>query len=243
MSADEPNLKAFGKILSFMRDLNSAFGNDHPDVNKYYTLCKKTTFDNTKAITKQVSIFYDYCNLNKGAIKQSSMKDLCDADIAYNEKFNFNVKKLLGKADKDTIKAVFDHLQVISVACNIENTEEIKTALIQKAASKPKKDLFTELMNDVQEDFASGAITSDNGISMQGIQNTIEDYKQSGKMEGLVEKISKMLGSGECSEEELMSGAFGMLQNVKEQAGDDPQMAGIMNMVTGLFGQMGSLGK
>ena len=78
-SSDEPNLKAFVKILNFMKELANAFGTEFPQVAKYYALCKKTTMDNTTAINKQNGIFSAYCESNKDAIKNANASALSEA--------------------------------------------------------------------------------------------------------------------------------------------------------------------
>ena len=237
-SSDEPNLKAFVKILNFMKELANAFGTEFPQVAKYYALCKKTTMDNTTAINKQNGIFSAYCESNKDAIKNANASALSEAPISYTEKFSFNLKAILEKSDKDTTKVIFTHLQVIS--CILNPDEELKTALTSKPA--PQKggadSIIKSLMDDVSSSFAQGD-SKEVDLSMSSINNKISEFKTSGKMIGFVEKIAKEIESGNCTENDIINQAASMLNQVKSEAGDDPQLSGVFNMIGGLLGSLG----
>jgi hypothetical protein len=219
MSFDEPNFKAFAKILSFMNDLKDCFGNDFPEITKYYSLVRKTKLDNHDAIIKQVKLFKEYYESNEEALKpDGDITKLNDDFIQYNDKFRFNLKTVIAKADKSTIATITKHLQVIY--CVIKPSEELKTSL---TTGKTKEDqlfnnLFSKVLNQGGPD-----ITNFANLQSTALYSDIE------------KEINEGVNSGELSIGNILGSAEGLFSKIKNDAGDDPSIAPMLNMVQGLL--------
>ena len=243
-TSDEPNFKAFGKILLFMKDLNSAFGSEYPDVAKYYTLCKKTTYDNHTAINKQNQLFADYCSCNQEAIKVGDLTQLTDTTISYTPKIGFSLKQIVAKADKPSIVSITKHLQYLHSLLN--GDMDAKQALV--ASSKPQplgkglenassaKGVFDQILGQLSETMEGKE------SSLTDINSTIQGMKTDGSIGNIAESISKGIMDGKYSEGDLLNEALRVFQNVQMEASSDPSTAGMMSMVGGLLKQaMGSM--
>ena len=224
-NVQEPNFKAFDKIQKFLRALKESFGDEFPEVTKYYYLCKKINFDNHKAIHFQNKIFSDYCEQNKEAIKNGKLEDLLDEPFVVNDKIQFNLKQIItkAKADDGTKKNIVKFLQYI-LYC-LEPDVQLKTAL----TSKSKEDqLFDNLLNKMTNKYSNTDSTN--------INDTFQDLASSGFMDEVKNTIGGGIQSGEIDPDKLLTNAFGMFQKIKGEI-NDPGLAGMMNMVEGLLSQ------
>jgi hypothetical protein len=220
MSIDEPNFKAFAKILSFMNDLKDCFGNEFPEITKYYSLVRKTKLDNHDAIIKQVKLFKEYYEANEEALKpEGDISKLNDDFIQYNDKFRFNLKTVMEKADKQTIATITKHLQVIY--CVIKPSDELKVSL---TSGKTKEDqLFNNLFNKV--------LSQGSDVNMSNLMN----LQNTGLYNDIEKEINDGVSSGELSIGNILGSAEGLFSKIKNDAGDDPSIAPMLNMVQGLL--------
>jgi len=113
----------------------------------------------------------------------------------------------------------------------------MKVALSKKKDSV--EDLFSGIMKDIETQIKPEMQTSDGKLTMSTLNDQIQNFKSNGNMLGVVDKISKKLAEGECSEQEILSHAGKLFAQVKSEAGDDPQMSGIFNMINGLLSSAG----
>ena len=240
---DEPNFKAFSKILCFVKELKECFGDKFPPVVKYYALCKKTSISNHAAIHKQVNIFGDYCFRNIEAIKGEHLESLITDDlISYNEKINFDLKQIMLRvADKTTQGVIFKHLKVILYL--IHPDKDLKTALTPLVATvapssflsidgeniSKEEALLSNLMAKMENKYANSELSN--------VNDALSDMKSSGIMEEITNTVGKGLDMGEIDINNLIKGAFGMFNKIKAQS-DDPQVSGMISMVESMLGNL-----
>ena len=244
-SVDEPNFKAFSKILCFIKELKECFGDKFPSVAKYYTLCKKTNISNHAAIYKHVNIFGDYCSRNIEAIKGEQLESLISDDIiSYNEKINFDLKEImLRAADKTTQGVIFKHLKIIlhliypdkelknALAVHATPTSSSSSSIIGVPVVGETKEeaLFSSLMSKMENKYGNSEIGN--------VNDALADLKNNGFMEEITSSVSKGLDNGELDINNLIKGAFGMFNKIKAES-NDPQIAGMMSMVESMLGQL-----
>ena len=247
-SVDEPNFKAFSKILCFIKELKECFGDKFPSVAKYYTLCKKTNISNHAAIYKHVNIFEDYCSRNIEAIKGEQLESLISDDIiTYNEKINFDLKEImLRAADKNTQGVIFKHLKIILHL--IHPDQELKNALAVHATPTSSSSSFSSsiigvpVVGETKEEALFSSLMSKmenkyGNSELGNVNDALADLKSNGFMEEITSSVSKGLDNGELDINNLIKGAFGMFNKIKSQS-DDPQVSGMISMVESMLGNL-----
>ena len=225
MSTTEPNFKAFSKILAFMNQLKDCFGNEFPEIVKYYSLLKKTGIDRTELICKHVDLFAVYCEQNKAAIKAGLMKNLNGDSVVFNDKIKFCLKTIVSKANALECETIAKHLQLIS--CLIHTDEDMKTALISStpSSSVTKEEAFFEsLIGNLEQKYE--------GQDVSNVGQVINDLKG----DGFLDQMSKKLESGDLDPQNVLKGAQKMFDKIKGQT-SDPALMGMMNMVQSLMNQ------
>ena len=221
---DQVNTKAFPKILSFLKELKDAFGDKFPELAKYYNLCKKTTFDNSFAINKQAQLFKDYCLKNQAAIKASKWDQLSTDDIEYNNKFSFNIRKVVASTkDVSTQQTIMKYLQVIM--CIVHPDEELKLALTSKSK---EEELFDNLIGNLEKRYENTQFTN--------VSEAMDDMKNNGMMEDISTTVKEKLEKGELDVNKLLGGAFKLFDKIKSEA-TDPTVSSMMSMVEGMMNQ------
>lgn len=233
---EEPNFKAFDKIQKFLRALKETFGLEHPNVAKYYTLCKKINFDNHMAIRIQNKIFSSYCMKNKDAIKHGELAALNNDSIVVNDKIQFCLKTVLEKSkpDASTVKSVAKHLQYILYCLHPD--ADLKTALVTKPqpsqsqgaqGDKSKEEmLFDNLLGKMSSKYSDISDPS----------QAFSDLQSGNFMQEIQQTIGSGIDSGEIDPTKLLTNAFGMFGKLKSEV-NDPGLMGMMNMVEGLLNQ------
>jgi len=225
----EPNFKAFSKIVMFMRELKEAFGDDFPEVVKFYQLSKRTKLDNHAVINRQVQVFNDYCEANRAAIQEGKLDALNEQPIAYNEKILFHLKPIVNKADQDAKKVILKFLQLI--LCLINPQDELKQQLVHQAQEERKShskedDVFASIISKVSERYKDTQPTD--------LSSALADVQSSGFIDEIASSINNSFDNGDLDLGKLMSSAFGLFNKIKEEA-SDPQMAGALGMIEGMM--------
>ena len=248
MSEAEPNYKAFSKIQKFVAELNNSFKTDFPNLTKYNGLVSKTTIDNHKAIHKQVKLFGDYCLANNEAIKKKEMGKLNEDSIVYNEKFAFNLKDIVRKADKASCGVIADHLQLILYRTH--PSEELKhsleTSMVQSqhsssTSSGVASSLFPEAENMSKEEALFASLLSK--VEQQygnndniNVNSTLDDMKSNGFIQEIQSTITQGIENNELDFNNLIKGCFSMFNRAKGQT-EDPQVNNMINMVEVMLSQ------
>lgn len=248
----EINFKAFDKIQKFMRDLKSAFGDEDTDLNKFALLTKKTNFDRHDIILKHLDLFGAYCLANQQAIKANDPMKLNEDDLIYNESIKFNLRRLVVKADADSRKVIAKHLQYIF--CLLYPDDQLKNALLSSIMSsstssnssqsvdatlsdltKVKGDETKEeaFCNNLMERIMTNSQPTDN---VTNIHQAMNHLNQSNIIDDIRSTIPAGLENGTLDLNNLLKGAFGMFNKVKEQS-DDPQLSTMLHMVEGMLNQ------
>jgi hypothetical protein len=229
----EVNLKTWSKIVAFVRALKESFDNVAPELTKYFKLCKSTSIDRSASIKKHIDIFGAYCLANKEAIKSGKIDDINADDIAFNDKIKFNLKMIVNKADASSKQVILKHLQVIQ--CLIHPDDELKLALQSSSnnsssSSKSKEAaLFDSLIDSMTAKYENEEF-SNPGEALQQIQS-------SGVIQDITTKVEQGIMNGDLDGESLIKECKRMFDAVKGEA-TDPSLAGALNMVESLLGQM-----
>jgi hypothetical protein len=125
---------------------------------------------------------------------------------------------VIAKADKQTIATITKHMQVIY--CVIRPSEELKVSL---TTGKTKEDqLFNNLFSKVLNQ-GGADITNFSNLQSTALYSDIE------------KEINEGVNSGELSIGNILGSAEGLFSKIKNDAGDDPSIAPMLNMVQGLL--------
>jgi len=232
-NSSEPNFKAFSKIQMFLKQLAESYGNEFNDINKYYSLCKKTMLSNTTAIVKHVKLFEDYLLANKDAIKEGNKTALNNDCIAYTDKIKINLKQILARTDAKDCGSIFKHLQVIQYAINPD--VELKATLTSKSK---EEQFFDKMINKLKNEY-EGKEDADINLGQLSNMNDLMKVKDSNpQIGGLVSELQENFESGNFDLAKMAQSAMNMVSQVGgPEAQNDPQVAGMMAMLNNLMKQ------
>jgi hypothetical protein len=237
-------IKSFSKILTFVKELNNAFGNKYKNVNLYYKLLKKTPISNKVAMEKQNAIFKNFASSNKEFIISKNIKDLKQENIAFSEKVYINIYDIVCEADPDTSDIIFKHLQLVSyLLCN---DDSIKQALIAPSQDNESK-FINNFMSKIETTFKEENFTDPLSATM--------NLLQSGIFTDIVKTMNTDISSGKLNINKLLGSVQGMMTDISKQVGatgmplpggtgnlgGNPEMDinNIMNMATNLMSSSG----
>jgi hypothetical protein len=228
-SSHDTNMKVFAKIRAFLKDLHTCFGTENTDIVKYYELCKRTSIDDHAKIKKQVDVFAAYLLENETQIKTDQIDNMSASDISYTPKVKINLKQLISQSDKDVKKSILTYCKLL--LCMIKPDEELKTNLVKNKSTKAES-LFKDIFQKMEQTTQSGELQlSSNPMDlMSNIQN--------GSLQSFATDIQSKLA--ECDEKEIMDYTSGLLKNIKETSGDDPNLAGMFGLVDMLMSNLQS---
>lgn len=232
-TSNEPNFKAFSKIQMFLKQLAESYGNEFNDINKYYSVCKKTILSNTAAIVKHVKLFEDYLAVNLDAIKENDKTKLTNDWISYTDKIKINLKLILAKTDAKDCNSIFKHLQVIQYVINPD--QELKTALTTKSK---EEQFFDKMINQLKTEY-EGKEEGDMNLGSLTNMNDLMRVKDSNpQIGGLVSELQEGFENGNLDLGKMAQSAMSMVSQVGgPEAQNDPQVAGMMSMLSNLMKQ------
>lgn len=209
MPLNDSSVLIFKAIVSFIGDLNEAYGHTQKSLCLYAALIEKTGLIHEEPIKKHIRAFHSFVTNNEESILEKDVSKLKDPIIRYSEKVFIHMNEIFQLASKSPsdIQQIWKHLLTLSALLNP----------VSQAKNILKKDQEkTERVNANHDDFLHGLIdkigkhvdpTSTNPMESMSslmssgvfneIMSSMNDGIQDGKldMQGMVGGLQKMVGS------------------------------------------------
>ena len=213
-AATESLLRAFGKIVDFVSELNVAFGSRFHEVLAYNHLLSKTKVSQKLTIQHHIAAFKEFFDRNKEAILSKDASKIMSHRISFSERVYLDVHALLVQPDLDaeTADAIWKHLLVINAS--IDPTSEARAILQQLQGSGGAENQFLDgFFNRIQQTVeTSGMPTTDPMTTAAGIL-------QSGVLNDLVGGIDRGVKDGSLDIGKLIGTVQGMLGSLTSMGG------------------------
>lgn len=243
---EEDIYKPFTKILTFVKEINTLFGEKYPNISLYYKLLKKTPISNKGAVRKQNAVFRTFLENNKEAIIEKDLSLFKDTNISFSERVYINITQILKEADDND--NIYKHLQVISAI--LIKDEKMVAALKDTRDNETK--FLNKFMGKVENTFSGSEIKDPVKAAMSlmgsGILSDMSKEIQSGKLnigklignlQGMMTDVAKDIKESSANSEEsdkinqTLNNLPNMINNLMNGKGESSD---IMGMVSGLMG-------
>lgn len=215
---------AFKSICNFVKDMNFAFGDKLPNLQKYAFLLEKTGIMNEEPVRKHVAIFSEFTRENEEAILQSSVGMLRNNHtIRFSDKVLIDLSEVIQLADTADLDAMWTHLLTILAILHPEN-QRAKEALKERKKSTTKQD---DDIIPAEKPFVPSTTTAEDpfaGIGglfqglLSGIDTTGDPAStfQNLLSSPLVSNVIKNLGDGDMDINKIMDGMQQTLSTLQE---------------------------
>ena len=232
MTSTDISFIAFKAISSFIKELDSTFGNDQHSLKLYQHLISKTTFSHTVAIAKHISIFRDFCVLNRDAITAMNDKLINQESykITYSEKVSIDMKSIFLIADNDVKKVLWKHILTISAI--VDPNGKAKQILLSKKSLSKEGEFISGILDKIESS------VDPKGNPLDAIQGIMS----SGVLSDLVNGMGSGLKDGTLDIGKLINSVQGLVTGMKDSDNDStsPDIGKLMSgMMKGLGGGEG----
>lgn len=250
--SDELNLIAFNAIAQFMKELNTIFGKKYRPIALYNRLISKTTLMHQNAISRHISVFRDFCTVNRTCILTRN-KELKDDVIFYSEAVSIFMNEVFNltenEEDSEEIKeGIWKHLLTISALVDPSGRAKdvLKKSVVNERGnvlenvreSTPvgNKKSETNFINNIIEKVEKN-IDPNVSDPMQAVSSMMK----SGVFTDLLSDITNGMKSGELDINKMFSAVNEMVS--KEGVGNDESnpLGNHMNMLSSMMSSMNSV--
>ena len=238
---NDTSLVIFKAITNFVNELGEVFSKQYKPLRLYQHLLNKTQVGHETAIMKHIDAFREFCVENRDAILNRKVEDVKSHIIRYSKKVYINIPFVFGLAedDNDTKDVIWQHLLCISAL--VDPTGKAKE-ILRKTVEEGKSGVNeTEFLSNIISK-VEGAMGSNNGGNPM---DSVGSIMNSGLFTELVGGMQNGLQNGQLDIGKLMGAVQGMVANMNDQVGDDPeaqQMMGMINNMSNMMGVMGGRG-
>ena len=226
----ENDLKTFGIIANFVKELDPLFGNSQRTIKLYARLIERTALVHTKPIQKHLNAFRSFCTENQDAILTKDRKLIKLPKIVYSSNVYLDMNEIFSRSDRQTQNTIWKYLLTISAL--LDPTSKAKQIL--KESKDEKGGNEAEFLGDIISRVESSVDpNSENPMAAVG------SILQSGIFTDLISGMSSGLSDGSLD----LSNLIGTVQKlVVGMQGTDPGDvdSSSMNMLSGMMGTLNS---
>jgi len=132
------NIKAFEKILEFVKTLTDVFGNkpEFHSLKLYNRILELTAKNKKAAIEKHCLLFSEFCSKNKLSILARSASQLDQSMITWSLKVRINMQLILNKSNNQQKQIIWQYLSIIGTMLNPEDKKDF-IKFLQKQQMEP----------------------------------------------------------------------------------------------------------
>jgi hypothetical protein len=230
----DTSLITFKAISNFTNELGELFSNQQRSLKLYCRLINKTTISHDKSIQKHINAFRDFCITNRDDIVNKSTK-LTMNKILYSQRVFIDMSEIFNLADKETAKIIWEHILCISALVDPAGKarEILKKNLEEGKTGNQETNFLTDIINKVESHVNQDA----------NPMEAVSSIMQSGIFTDLIGGMNSGLSDGSLDLGKLMGAVQGMVGQLGEQTGGDPQANNAMNMLNTMMGSLGGLEK
>ena len=229
----DTSLVCFKAISNFTTELEELFSKQQRSLKLYGRLINKTTIVHDKSIKKHIDAFRNFCVSNRDAIMSKSYSNLTMRKISYSQRVFIDMVEIFKLSDKETSNVIWEHLLCISAFVDPAGNarEVLKKNRDEGKAGGTETNFLTDIISKVEENVNPDASPME----------AISSIMQSGVFTDLIGGMNNGLSDGSLDIGKLMGAVQGMVGQLGEKTGGDPQAEGAMNMLTTMMGNMGGI--
>jgi hypothetical protein len=231
MMSSDTSLVCFKAISNFTSELVELYSKQQRSLKLYGRLINKTTIVHDKSIKKHIDAFRNFCIINREAIMSKSVDKLTMSKISYSQRVFIDMIEIFKLSDKDTSNVIWDHLLCISALVDPSGKarEVLKKNLASGKAGNGETNFLTGIIDKVE------AHVDPDANPMEAISSIMK----SGIFTDLIGGMNNGLSDGSLDLGKLMGAVQGMVGQLGERTGGDPQAEGAMNMLTTMMSGLG----
>ena len=230
MSSDT-SLVCFKAISNFTSELVELFSKQQRSLKLYGRLINKTTLVHDKSIKKHIDTFREFCISNRDAIMTKNVNKLKMSKISYSQRVFIDMTDIFRLSDKENSKVIWEHLLCISALVDPAGKarEVLKENLMSGKTGCGETNFLTDIIDKVEKHVDPDA----------NPMEAVSSIMKSGIFTDLIGGMNKGLSDGSLDLGKLMGAVQGMVGQLGEKTGGDPQTDGAMNMLTTMMGGLG----
>lgn len=231
--------RKFEVITELVRDLADFYGNKNKPLQLYVHLINRTEFVNKKPIQKHIDAFRYFCVSNRDKIIDKKLENFTDAVIKYSDKVYLDMNKIMELVGED--KEVYDTIcsYLLTLSALLDPASKAKQILVKEKEENKKR----QENGGKEQEFLSNIIKkveSSVNPDMSNPMEAIAGIMSSGLITDLVSGMSTGLSDGSLNLDKLIGSVQGLVSQMNESAGDDPESARAQDMANTLMGNLRS---
>ena len=207
----DTSLITFKAIVTFVNELEEAFGEDHRSLKLYAKLLNRTTISHSKPIKKHIDAFTKFCVKNRESILNKNSKEFIEHKILYSQRVFINIKEIFSiiSKDKETEQIIWKHLLFISA--RVDPTGQAKQILRDQPSSSKGNGEEVDFLSDIISKVESSV--DPNADPMQAVSSIMS----SGVFTELVQGMGNGLQDGSLDLPKLMTTVQTMVTKLNDQ--------------------------
>lgn len=234
MTTNDNSLLTFKAISNFTKELNNLFSKEQHSLKLYARLIDKTTISHDASIRKHVEAFRHFCITNRDAIMSKDVNKIQEPKIVYSEKVFIDMTAIFMLADTETTRVIWQHILCISALVDPAGKarELLKENLASGKSGNKETDFLTDIIDKVEKH------VDPNLNPMEAVSSIMK----SGVFTDLIGGMNQGLSDGSLNIGKLMGAVQGMVGQLGEKSGGNPQTDDAMKMLSTMMAGMGNMG-
>lgn len=173
--SDDQEVLSFKAICTFVKDLNTAFGDRHLSLQIYSALLERTGLIHLEPLRKHIFLFRQFVTQNKEAILQRDVALLRNTDLRYSPSVYFDLRTIFDLADSSEKEVIWSHLLTISAILDPSSDAKKKLQEITAPASIPvTRSPLAQGLETVVQSFLSGQGIPTEGPGIDKLQTVFQ---------------------------------------------------------------------
>jgi hypothetical protein len=227
----DTSLVCFKAISNFTQELGESFSKQQRSLKLYCRLIDKTTLSHDKSIKKHIEAFKLFCVSNRESIVTKSSNKLAMDKISYSNSVFIDMVEIFKLSDKETTRIIWDHLLCISALVDPAGKarEVLKNNLKAGKISGRETNFLSDIIDKVESHVDPGA----------NPMEAVSSIMKSGIFTDLISGMNTGLTDGSLDLGKLMGAVQGMVGQLSDKTGNNPEADSAMNMLTTMMGSLG----
>lgn len=205
-------------IKNFIADLHEVFGSNDKDLQLYHRLLNKCQPKHHEQVSRFINGICEFCKENTDAIKQRDINllkvdEICYNSAAPNNKLTLKVNVgdiLRNKADNDSKKSIWSHLQAIYVN-NFDDSDALVAFKKSLKDDTPENQLLSTIMSQVES-----TLQSNNG-NVDPL-NCALTMMSNGSIQNIIGSLQQNMSEGNFDIDKLFESLKGVMSKIQTQS-------------------------
>lgn len=212
--------------------MGESFYKQHRPLKLYRRLINQTKITHEKPIKNHIDAFRNFCVANRDAITNKDSKKIVNPKISYSNRVYIDMREIFKIADRETTAVIWQHLLCISAL--VDPAGKAKEILKENLAAGITGGDETNFLTDIIDKVESHVDPDANPME------AVSSIMKSGIFTDLIGGMNQGLSEGSLDLGKLMGAVQGMVGQLGDKTGGDPQAEGAMNMLSTMVGNLGT---